>query len=83
MPIPTFVIYELIVRIYQLQPAIGSYASHTFNTSGAVIITSTGTFRIRKAILNRQFKDPELVFDADLLHIVNRVTAANTHHGNV
>lgn len=72
MPIPIFVIYELLIRIHQLDPAIGSYVSHSYNTNGAVVITTTGTFRIRKAILNRQFRDPELVFDTDLLQILKK-----------
>lgn len=69
MPIPIFVIHELLMRIHELDPSIGSYRSHTFNTVGAVIITSTRKVRIRKAILNRQFKDPELVSEKDLLLI--------------
>ncbi|SEA65933.1 hypothetical protein [Pedobacter hartonius] len=69
MPIPVFVIYELLLRVQRFDPSIGSYKSHTFNTSGAVVITSNRKLRIRKAILNRQFKDPELVFESDLLLI--------------
>lgn len=69
MPIPIFVIYELLLRIQQLDPSVGSYQSHTFNTTGAVVITTTRKVRIRKAILNRQFKDPELVLESDLLLI--------------
>lgn len=66
VPIPVFVIYELLSRIHQIDPKIGTYVSHQYNTSGAVIVTTTGTIRIRKAILNRQFKDPDLVLESDL-----------------
>lgn len=66
MPIPLFIIYELLIRIQRFDPFIGSYVSHTFNNQGAVVTTTTSTLRIKKAILNRQFKDPELVQEADL-----------------
>lgn len=67
VPIPLYIIYELLIRLNQFNPSIGSYTSHSFNTTGAVIITTHGKLRIRKAILNRQFKDPELVSSADLI----------------
>ena len=66
MPIPLYIIYELLIRVNQINPAIGSYSSHTFNTAGAVIITTSGKLRVRNALLNRQFKDPELISSADL-----------------
>ncbi|WP_158796148.1 hypothetical protein [Pedobacter sp. L105] len=72
MPIPIFIIYELIIRIQRFDPSIGSYVSHTFNQQVAVVITTTGTLRIKNAILNRQFKDPELVTDTDLRQLVLR-----------
>ncbi|CAM4077090.1 hypothetical protein SAMN06265348_102338 [Pedobacter westerhofensis] len=71
VPIPVFIIHELLMRIHELDPSVGSYQSHTFNTSGTVIVTSARKIRIRKAILNRQFKDPELVFESDLLQIIS------------
>ena len=67
MPVPVFVIYELLIRIHEHDPSIGSYVSHNFNNTGVVIFTTTKKIKIRNAILNRQFKDPELIFDADLL----------------
>ena len=70
MPIPLFIIYELLTRIHQIDPTIGSYVSHKLNTNGAVLTTSNRTIRIRKAILNRQFKDPTLVTEADLLQLI-------------
>lgn len=66
VPLPIFIIYELISRIHKIDPTIGSYVSHKFNKSGAVIVTSNKTIRVRNAILNRQFKDPTLVHETDL-----------------
>ena len=67
VPIPLYIIYELLIRVNQINPSIGSYNSHSFNTAGAVITTSSGKLRIRKALLNRQFKDPELISSSDLI----------------
>jgi len=67
VPIPVFVIYELLIRIHAFDPSIGTYVSHTFNSTGAVVFTTTRTIRIRKALLNRQFKDPELISEAELV----------------
>lgn len=72
VPIPIFVIYELLARIHQFEPTIGAYVSHTMNTSGAVIVTTHRKVRIRKAILNRQFRNPELVLESDLLLLIKK-----------
>jgi len=76
VPIPVFVIYELLMRIHQNNPAIGAYASHSFNSSGAVVITTTRTVKIRTAILNRQFRDPNLVSEDDLKQIFEQTAKA-------
>jgi len=72
VPIPIFIIYELLIRIQQLAPDAGTYVSHTFNNQGAIIITTNRTFRVRKALLNRQFKDPKLVSNEDLLLLIKK-----------
>ena len=76
MPIPVFVIYELLMRIHQDNPAIGAYASHSFNSSGVTVVTTTRTVRIRTAILNRQFRDPTLVTEDDLVQIFEQTVKA-------
>jgi len=76
VPIPVFVIYELLMRIHQDNPAIGAYASHSINSSGAVVVTTTRTVRIRTAILNRQFRDPTLVTSDDLAQIFEHTAKA-------
>jgi hypothetical protein len=75
VPIPLFIFYELLTRIHQIDPSIGTYVSHRYNTTGAVVITSNRTLRIKKSILNRQFKDPELVTVAELALILQAPAA--------
>lgn len=78
VPIPLFIIYELVTRIHQIDPSIGTYVSHQFNTSGAVILTSNRTIRIRTALLNRQFKDPELITATELSVLLKPAVAKIT-----
>jgi len=78
VPIPIFIFYELINRIHQINPSAGNYVSHSFNTSGAVIQTTAGTVRIRTGILNKQFKDPNLVKETDLLKILEVSNVPNS-----
>ena len=71
MPVPVFVIHELILEIYALDAKTGSYISHSYNSTGAIVLTTTRKIKIRNAILNRQFKDPRKVLRSDLLHLAN------------
>ncbi|QNK63516.1 hypothetical protein H7F33_03155 [Pedobacter sp. PAMC26386] len=70
MPLPIFIFHELLIRIYQFDPTVGSYVSHNYTKTGAVIITTTRTVRIRRAILNKQFKDPTLIPETDLQQLI-------------
>ncbi len=71
MPVPVFVIHELIQEIHALESRTGFYMSHSYNSSGAIVLTITRKIKIRNAILNRQFKDPRKVLRSDLLHLAN------------
>ncbi|WP_442591569.1 hypothetical protein ACSBL2_10110 [Pedobacter sp. AW31-3R] len=64
-------IYELLIRIEQFNPSIGTYVSHTYNSKGAIVFTSTRKLKIRNAILNRQFKDPDLISEEELLQLAS------------
>ncbi|KIO74711.1 hypothetical protein TH53_24860 [Pedobacter lusitanus] len=70
MPLPIFIFHELLFRIQLFDPTVGSYISHSYTKTGAVIVTSTRTIRIRNGILNKQFKDPNLIPETVLRKLI-------------
>ncbi|WP_157287659.1 hypothetical protein [Pedobacter cryoconitis] len=70
MPIPIFIFHELLFRIQLFDPSIGSYVSHSYTKSGAVIVTTTRTVRISRGLLNKQFKDPTLIPEAAIQKLI-------------
>jgi hypothetical protein len=70
VPLPIFIFHELLFRIELFDPNVGSYISHSYNKSGAIIVTTTRTIRIRRGLLNKQFKDPTLIPETDLQKLI-------------
>lgn len=70
--IPVFVIYELIIRLSEIEPGIGDYISGTHHDEGIIIKLSNGTLFIPDSVLQMQFKDPELLNKTDLLQLLTQ-----------
>lgn len=66
MEIATYVIYELLIRLQELNPGVGEYVSSKKSASGVLLKTSTGTIDIPEELLNRQFHQPALVSQEEM-----------------
>lgn len=68
---PLYVLYELLIRLTELDPMIGDFHEHKHLENGAVIKTNNGSLNVPKHILKKQFSSPSEVTEADLKRLVN------------
>jgi hypothetical protein len=68
---PLYVLYELLIRLTELDPMIGDFHTHKQMENGAIIRTNNGSLNVPKHILKKQFSSPSEVTEADLKQLVN------------
>jgi len=61
MSTPLYIIYELLVRLRELNPQAGEFVSCKRHHLGATVKTTTGTLEIPDKLLMLQFNDPSLI----------------------
>ncbi|WP_316793946.1 hypothetical protein [Pedobacter frigoris] len=66
MEIATYVIYELLIRLQELNPGVGEYVFSKRNDSGVLLRTSTGSIDISEELLNKQFHHPSSIDQDDI-----------------
>ena len=66
MQLAVYVIYELLIRLQELDPAVGEYLSYKKISAGIKVQTTTGSLEIPDTLLDQQFHSPESVALADL-----------------
>ncbi|WP_157766466.1 hypothetical protein [Pedobacter ginsengisoli] len=71
MTTPLYVLYELLIRLTELDPMIGDFYSHKYTDQGAIIRTNNGSLNVHQHILEKQFSNPTKITDADLQQLVN------------
>ena len=71
MQIAVYVIYELLVRLEDLNPGIGNYLKNKTTTNGILVHTTTGQISIPAGILLRQFNDPTTITQHELLDLLD------------
>ncbi|ETZ19146.1 hypothetical protein [Pedobacter sp. V48] len=67
MQIAVYVIYELLIRLQELNPAVGEYISHKKTDDGILVRSSTGVIAMPEDILFRQFNDPATISQHEVL----------------
>jgi hypothetical protein len=65
----SYVIYELLIRLQELDPAIGEYLSYKKIKAGIAVQTTTGLLEIPDSILDLQFHNPAAIVYSDLLEL--------------
>jgi hypothetical protein len=65
----SYVIYELLIRLQELDPAIGEYLSYKKIKAGIAVQTTTGVLEIPDSILDLQFHNPAAILNSDLLEL--------------
>lgn len=66
MQLSVYVIYELLIRLQAIHPAVGEYLTYKKISGGISVRTTTGNFNIPDVVLDKQFHRPELVSAGDL-----------------
>ncbi|MBB5638401.1 hypothetical protein HDE68_004330 [Pedobacter cryoconitis] len=67
MQISTYVVYELISRLQELNPIVGEYLNYKSTMNGILILTSAVQIAMPDDILLQQFNDPASITQNTLL----------------
>lgn len=70
MQISEYVIYELLIRLQELNPGVGEYVSNRKTEHGILVRTSTGVIPIPEDILLRQHSNPTGVNQQEILNLL-------------
>jgi hypothetical protein len=61
MEYPIFIYHELIIRLREIEPNLGSFSTVNFQPDHCVIFTSAGSFRVGDDLLEKQYRDPKTI----------------------
>jgi len=67
----SYVIYELLIRLQALDPAVGEYVSFKKINAGISVQTTTGPLEIPNTLLDLQFNNPAGITDTDLVELLS------------
>lgn len=67
----SYVIYELLIRLQALDPAVGEYVSFKKINAGISVQTTTGPLEIPNTLLDLQFNNPAGINDTDLVELLS------------
>ena len=70
MQLAVYVFYELIIRLQELDPAIGEYRSFKKTGEGVTLNTTTSSMDVLAHLVAMQFSTPALITSAELLNIL-------------
>ena len=77
MQFPVFIFHELLIRLSELNPAIGRYASSSLDGEMYLLITTNGSLLVPVHMLELQFRDPRLIGPSDLYILAKNFRAAD------
>lgn len=70
MQIATYVVYELLIRIKELNPDIGDFISCKKTDRGVYVQTTSGHITIPESLYHLQFEDPSKISNTELLSLL-------------
>ncbi|TDQ09217.1 hypothetical protein [Pedobacter metabolipauper] len=70
MQFPTYIVYELLIRLQELNPLVGDYLSFKNLQTGIYLRTTTGSIEIPEAILSMQFHDPGSIKRSEIISLL-------------
>ncbi len=70
MQIATYVIYELLIRIKELNPDVGDFVSCRKTEHGVYVQTTAGHITIPESIYHKQFEEPTQISASELLSLL-------------
>jgi hypothetical protein len=72
MQIASYVIYELLIRMQELDPIVGNYITNKKTDNGILLLTSTGHIAISDDILLRQFTDAKFITQNEIVALLDQ-----------
>lgn len=66
MQLAAYVIYELLIRLQEINPEVGEYLTYKKISGGIRVQTTTGNLEMSDTVLDMQFHHPESVANSDL-----------------
>jgi len=70
MQLAVYVIYELLIRVQELNPEAGEYVSYKKISGGVAVRTTTGSIEIPDHLLTEQFNNPASIKEAEILALM-------------
>lgn len=70
MQIATYVIYELLIRMKELNPDIGDFISCKRTQNGILVQTTSAPIMIPETIYQQQFENPSAISTIELLSLI-------------
>lgn len=70
MQIATYVIYELLIRMKELNPDIGDFVSCKKTENGILVQTTSAPIMIPETIYQQQFENPSSISTIELLSLI-------------
>lgn len=67
--LPTYAIVELLIRLYEHNPAVGTYKDHILHESGVMVKTTNGHINFSHPLVQQQFNNPELITESELANV--------------
>lgn len=68
---PVYVIYELIIRLQELNPEVGEYINYRDTATGILVRTTSGNIEVPESMLLRQFNDPTSITQHEILNLLD------------
>lgn len=76
--IPAYAIVELLMRLSHYNKHIGDYRGHTVRGDLVLVQTSGGKINFTQSLVMRQFENPELIGNDELVKIASLFNAVRT-----
>lgn len=64
--LPTYAIVELLIRLEDINPLIGSYKDHVPHEYGVMVKTTNGHINFSRQLVMQQFNNPGLIDATEL-----------------
>lgn len=69
MQIATYVVYELLIRLNELNADVGNFVSCKKTEQGILVQTTSGQLTIPESLYRRQFENPAEISAIELLSL--------------
>jgi len=79
MKYPVFIFHELMLRLSEISPEIGTYDSSLFRDDLFIIYSTNGQITVDGETIEKQYQNPKLLSRADLDLLAQRFQTTAKH----